>query len=80
MGTVYGYARVSTARQKLDRQIENIKKEQPDAVIFAEKIHGNHGTTPRMAKALPACKARRHYNERPWKHNYRVLGMKLLTH
>ena len=33
---VYGYARVSTRTQNLDRQVDNIKKENPQAIIFQE--------------------------------------------
>ena len=37
---VYGYARVSTAKQKLDRQIDNIKNYNKSAIIFSEKYTG----------------------------------------
>lgn len=40
MGTVYGYARVSTAKQKLQRQIDNIKNFNELAIIFQEKYTG----------------------------------------
>lgn len=40
MCKVYGYARVSTAKQKLDRQIENIKRFDDSAIIFTEKYTG----------------------------------------
>ena len=33
---VYGYVRVSTLKQKVERQIANIKKEYPNAVIIDE--------------------------------------------
>ena len=36
----YGYARISTAHQKIARQIENIKKAYPDAVIIEEVFTG----------------------------------------
>lgn len=32
----YGYCRISTARQSIDRQIRNIKAEYPDAIIVKE--------------------------------------------
>lgn len=38
--TVYGYARVSTMKQKIERQIENIKAQFPTAVIITEKYTG----------------------------------------
>lgn len=37
---VYGYARVSTKKQKLQRQIDNIKAYDENAIIFAEKYTG----------------------------------------
>lgn len=40
MCRVYGYARVSTKSQVLQRQIDNIREYNPDAVIFAEKFTG----------------------------------------
>lgn len=40
MCNVYGYARVSTKTQKLQRQIDNIKLYDTSAIIFAEKYTG----------------------------------------
>lgn len=40
MCKVYGYARVSTAKQKLQRQIDNIKHFDDTAIIFTEKYTG----------------------------------------
>ena len=37
---VFSYARVSTAKQKLQRQIDNIKAFDPTAIIFTEKFTG----------------------------------------
>lgn len=37
---IYGYARVSTAKQKLTRQIENIKSFDSSAIIYTEKYTG----------------------------------------
>lgn len=34
---VYGYARVSTMKQSLQRQIENIKHAYPDAIVISEE-------------------------------------------
>lgn len=35
--TVYGYVRISTVKQKIQRQIDNIKAAFPDAIIITEK-------------------------------------------
>lgn len=40
MCTEYGYVRVSTLKQKAERQIYNIKKQYPDAVIVSESGTG----------------------------------------
>lgn len=41
MGKIYGYARVSTQTQNLERQIKNIQREYPDCTkIFADKYTG----------------------------------------
>lgn len=37
---IYGYARVSTTNQKIERQINNIKSVDPNAIIFMEKKTG----------------------------------------
>lgn len=44
---IYGYARVSTLKQKVDRQIENIKKAFPEAVIIAESYTGTKMDRPK---------------------------------
>lgn len=44
---VYGYARISTMKQHIERQITNIKSRYPDAVIIEEKYTGT--TTDRPA-------------------------------
>ncbi|MCR5092813.1 MAG: recombinase family protein [Lachnospiraceae bacterium] len=40
MNRVYGYARVSTMKQNIARQIDNIKRSFPDAVIITEEYTG----------------------------------------
>lgn len=40
MGKVYGYCRISKATQNIERQIRNIKKLYPDAVIYQEAYTG----------------------------------------
>lgn len=52
MCKVYGYARVSTLRQKLERQIDNIKAAYPDAVIISEKYTGTQTDRPELNKLL----------------------------
>lgn len=42
MCTVYGYCRVSTKTQSIDRQIRNILKEYPEAVIYQEAVTGRY--------------------------------------
>lgn len=43
---IYGYARVSTQHQKLDRQIANIKAAHAEAVIWTEKYTGTNISRP----------------------------------
>ncbi len=38
--SIYGYARISTAKQSIERQIRNIEREYPDAVIRREAYTG----------------------------------------
>lgn len=42
--TVYGYARVSTQKQSIERQLRNIKDVAPEAVIFQEAYTGKNIT------------------------------------
>lgn len=37
---IYGYARISRRTQKIERQMDNIRKEYPDAVIYKETFTG----------------------------------------
>ena len=46
MGTVYGYARISTSKQSIDRQIRNIKAAYPEAVIVQEAYTGTKQDRP----------------------------------
>ena len=57
MCTVYGYARVSTMRQKLQRQIDNIRAAFPDAVIVTEKHTGTSISRPEFDKLIKNLKA-----------------------
>lgn len=47
---VYGYVRVSTAKQNIDRQIRNIKAVYPDAIIVADKFSGTTVDRPNWKK------------------------------
>lgn len=38
--TVYGYTRISTSKQNIERQVSNIKEEYPDAIIIREVYTG----------------------------------------
>lgn len=40
---IYGYVRISTKKQSIDRQIRNIKNEYPEAVIVQEVYTGTTG-------------------------------------
>lgn len=52
MGTVYGYARVSTGRQNIERQVENIKRAFPSAVVIEETYTGTTADRPQWQKLL----------------------------
>lgn len=49
-GRVFGYCRISTLKQSIDRQIRNIKKEYPDAVIVAEEYTGTKLDRPKWVR------------------------------
>ena len=42
MNKVYGYCRISTPKQNIERQVRNILKECPDAMIIQETYTGTH--------------------------------------
>lgn len=50
MARIYGYCRISTMKQKLQRQIENIKAKYPDAVIITEEYTGTTTDRPAWGK------------------------------
>lgn len=54
---LYGYVRVSTMRQKVQRQIDNIKAVYPEAVIVAEKHTGTTVDRPEFNKLIKNLKA-----------------------
>lgn len=61
MGKIYGYCRVSTPRQKIERQISNIKDKYPEAEIFQDKWSGRTmerkgwESLMREVKTNPSC-------------------------
>ena len=46
----YGYCRISTVKQKIQRQIDNIKREYPEAVIITEEYTGTTTNRPNWNK------------------------------
>ena len=52
MSDTYGYARVSTLKQKIERQIANIKKEYPNAIIIDEAYTGTSMDRPKCNKLV----------------------------
>ena len=48
--TVWGYVRISTAKQKIERQIDNIKRQYPEAVIISEAYTGTTFERPAWEK------------------------------
>lgn len=51
-GKIYGYARVSTPSQSIERQIRNIIKEYPSAIIVQEAFSGVCINRPELTKLL----------------------------
>lgn len=47
---IYGYARVSTPKQRLKRQEDNIKEGYPEAIIFSEEFTGTTEDRPQWNK------------------------------
>lgn len=54
--TTYGFVRVSTAKQKFARQIENIKQAYPDAFILTEAFTGTSMNRPVWNKLMKIIK------------------------
>lgn len=46
MGTIYGYVRVSTPKQNIERQIRNIKTRYPSALIVQDEYTGTKMARP----------------------------------
>ena len=49
---IYGYCRVSTTKQKIERQIDNIRSIFPDAVIVQESFSGTTLDRPEFNKII----------------------------
>lgn len=54
---IYGYARISTKQQSIERQIRNIKTEYPEAVIFQEAFTGTKLDRPEWNKLYKKVKS-----------------------
>lgn len=50
--TIYGYARISTPKQSIDRQIRNIKAAYPKAIILQDEFTGTKLSRPNFDKLL----------------------------
>lgn len=53
---IYGYCRISTMKQSIKRQIDNIKAVYPDAVIIEEQYTGTKIERPEFNKLLKGLK------------------------
>ena len=56
MNTIYGYVRVSTPQQKVQRQEVNIERRYPEAVLIVEKYTGTTMERPAWKKLLSIVK------------------------
>lgn len=54
---VYGYVRVSTPKQQPQRQIENIRRSFPDAIIIVEKYTGTTMNRPAWNKLMSSLRS-----------------------
>ncbi len=57
MSKTYGYVRISTMKQNIERQIANIKTKYPDAMIFADTYTGTTTDRPEFNKLLKIVKS-----------------------
>lgn len=55
--TVFGYCRISTTKQSIDRQIRNIRAEYPAAIIIQEAYTGTKMDRPQWQRLLKRVKA-----------------------
>lgn len=49
---VFGYCRISTQKQRIERQISNIKAQYPDAIIYEEAYTGTKISRPQFDKMI----------------------------
>ena len=54
---IVGYARVSTPKQKLRRQIDNLRAAYPDIVVISEVFTGSTDNRPKWNKLMRQCRA-----------------------
>lgn len=54
---IYGYCRVSTMKQSIERQIRNIKAEYPDAIIVTDEYTGTKLDRPGWTKVYKNIKS-----------------------
>ena len=54
---IVGYARVSTPKQKLRRQIDNLKEAYPDIIVISEVFTGSTDNRPKWKKLMRQCRA-----------------------
>lgn len=52
MNKTYGYCRISTAQQSIDRQVRNIEREYPDALIIKEAYTGTTTARPKWEQLM----------------------------
>ncbi len=57
MGTIWGYCRISRKTQSIERQIRNISKEYPSAIIRQEAFTGTKIDRPEWSKLCKAVKS-----------------------
>lgn len=53
MSKIYGYCRVSTHEQSLERQVKNIKEIYPDSIILKDEYTGRRTDRPEWSKLYP---------------------------
>jgi len=53
---IFGYARISTMKQRIERQIGNIRREYPGAVIITEEYTGTTTDRPKWNKLIEQIK------------------------
>ena len=54
---IVGYCRVSTPHQRIQRQIDNLKKAYPNIIIIQEVYTGTTENRPKWQKLLRQCRA-----------------------